>query len=89
MFGKRYVDAAGKPTLAPWAVRLARDSRLTPDETRTLGFAPPQAVVRVRVELVMRLLPPPLAKQLGLEGTLEAEPRVVLARELTRVTAPR
>lgn len=82
LFRKRYLDAEGKPTLAPYAKELAEDSRLKAGETRQLSWAPPATVVTARVVLVMRLLAPPLAKKLGLTEALEAEPRTVVLTEV-------
>ncbi len=84
VLGKRYEDADGKPTLAPWSVRLASDTRLKPGEVRSITFQPPEAVVRVKVSLIMRLLPPPLAAKLKLVGSLEAMPRVITTITLSR-----
>lgn len=83
-FGKVYVDAEGQPTLAPFAVKLARDSRLKPSEARTLRFSPPAEVERVEVLLVMRLMPPKLAKKIGLEVAIEAGPRTLKSVRLRR-----
>lgn len=64
---KLYVDATGKPTLAPYAKALKADSRLTPNERRPLRFADvPPAVVRTEAKLMFRLLAPPLTRKLGL-----------------------
>lgn len=84
MMNKKYVDAEGKPTLAPWAVKLAADTRLKPDEKRVLRFAVPAHIKAVRATLSMRLLPPPLADKLGLRAELEAT-----VRDLNHVDAVR
>jgi hypothetical protein len=81
---KVYHDAAGQPTLAPYGVKLASDTRLTPGETRTLRFDVPAAVARVTVTAVARLIPPPMADKLGLTGELEAEPRAFAKVEVVR-----
>jgi|GEM_PF-1281393 len=81
---KVYVTAEGKPTLAPYGVKMAVDSRLKPAEKRTLTWSVPAEVAEVNVALVFRLLPPPLAKKLGLQKALEAEPRVVLTASVKR-----
>ncbi len=74
-FGKKYVDAADKPTLAPYAAKLASDTRLKGGATKTIVQTPPKTVVRVEVGLSMRLLPPPLAKKLKLSKSIESQPR--------------
>jgi len=84
VLNKVYVDEEGKPTLAAFAVKLARDNRLKPDESRTLSIEVPAAVHTVELELRYWLLPPPAAAKLGLTGTLEAEPRSVAKRTVTR-----
>lgn len=75
---KVYVDAEGAPTMPPYATRLARDSRLTPRETRGLSWEPPAAVVRVEVTVLYRLLPPPAAQRLGIADRPEATARPIL-----------
>lgn len=76
VLGKVYVDAEGKPVPAPFSVELRRDSRLEPGEKRTLRYAVPPTVEAAEARLVFRLLPPPLAESLGIDG-VEAEPRVI------------
>jgi hypothetical protein len=83
VFGKGYLDAEGKPALAPYAVRLARDHRVGRDETRELGIEVPRAVVRVELALRLWLVAPPAAAKLGLSGQL-TEPRVVAGASVTR-----
>lgn len=68
VFGKVYVDEAGKPTLAPWSKKLERDSRLRPGETRVLSMVVPPSVQRATVKVFFRLLAPPLARQLELDS---------------------
>lgn len=85
VLGKRYVDIDGKPTLAPWAVRLASDTRLRPGESRVIRLEPPAGATSVRVTLALRLLPPPLAKKLSLAGAVEGEIRVI---EVLEIRAP-
>jgi hypothetical protein len=77
---KVYVDDKGKPTLAPWAKALKSDRRLGVGEQRVVVFAVPKDVARVRVKFVFRLLPPPLAKKLGLADAVEAKPKVIIER---------
>ncbi len=77
---KIYVDEKGKPTLAPWAAELKSDRRLAVGEKRVLVFDVPRDIAQARVTLVFRLLPPPLAKKLGIADRIEAEPKVVIER---------
>jgi hypothetical protein len=77
MLNKVYHDAEGEPVPAAFSVKLARDNRLKPDETRTITYAIPANVRAVQVSVVYRLLPPKLAKVLGLAEREEATPRVI------------
>ena len=81
VLNKVYVDGDGKPVPPPFSAKLDRDTRLTPNETRTLQFEPPATVASLEARLVLRLLPPPMASSLGLPAdpaTAElAEPRLV------------
>lgn len=77
VFRKVYVDADGKPVPSPFSVRLAEDSRLRPTERRSSVFPVPAGVVRITAELGFRLMAPPLASRLGLDGSPEAEARAV------------
>jgi len=61
-------DAAGKPTLPPTATRVLADTRLAPNETRTLEYEVPlsTATAIVRAEALYDLMLPPLkAKMRG------------------------
>jgi hypothetical protein len=78
VMGKQYVDGDGKPTLAPWAKELKSDTRLGPDEERQIVFDVPAHLAKAKVQLIFRLLPPPLAEKLGLSEAREAMPQVVL-----------
>ena len=82
VFNKVYNDAEGNPTLPPYAETLTRDNRLRPGETRTLTFTPPAEVSRVKVRLLLQLLPAPLAVKIGLADAPEAEPREIVVTEL-------
>lgn len=79
---KIYVDAAGAPTLAPFAEKLASDTRLAPGATETFELDTPPSVATVDVVVSLRLIPPPLAAKLALADAPEGTPR-----ELVRVTA--
>ncbi len=86
--GKRYEDADGKPTLAPWATRLVKDTRLKYDETRSIRRLVPPAARSVTVTLEMRLLPPPLAARIGLADAKESRPVTIERLTLERAAAP-
>lgn len=83
VFGKAYVDAEGKPTLAPYAAALARDHRVQGLEKRELAIPVPASVVRVELELRLWLVAPPAAQKLGLTGSL-TEPRVLAKATVLR-----
>jgi len=74
---KVYLSAAGKPTLAPYAARLALDSRLRTDERRTWTWPRPADITKVRVKLLLFLAKPRLAKKLKLSGKPIAKPKLV------------
>ncbi|MEM9696716.1 MAG: multiheme c-type cytochrome [Myxococcota bacterium] len=75
---KVYVDAAGEPVPAPFATELKEDTRLKTGETRRIRLeAVPAQVQTVEVTMFFYLLPPPLAKKIGVEG-IEAQPKPVL-----------
>jgi hypothetical protein len=82
--GKTYVDADGKPTLAPYAESLASDTRIAPGATQTFAFDPPPEVARATVTVSMRLLPPPLAKKLGLVDALEGATKPIDEIDVSR-----
>ncbi len=80
VLGKRYTDDAGHPVAPPFATKLAADTRLTANETRTVDVALPAGVASVEATLAFRLLPPPLAEKVGLADAPEAQPRVIARR---------
>lgn len=84
VLNKAYVDAEGKPTLAPYGVKLARDTRLGPGELRELTVAVPPDVVQVEATLRYFLVAPPAAEKLGIAALPEAKPRDVLVRPFDR-----
>lgn len=88
VLNKVYVDAEGKPTLAPYATKLARDSRLTGGETREVRVAVPAEVARVEVALKYWLVAPPAAKALGVSELPEAKPVDAVTTSADRITAP-
>lgn len=81
---KVYVDEAGKPVMPPFSVEMKADTRLRPDEVRTLTWTVPDTVQEAEVVVKYSLMPPPAAKALGLTEAVEAEPR-----EVTRASATR
>lgn len=84
VLNKVYLDAEGKPSLAPYAKTLARDNRLKTDESRTFSVVVPAEVVRVEGKLMSRLVAPPLAKMLELQDLPELKPRVVATAKAQR-----
>ena len=82
MLRKVYVDEDGKPTLAPWAKELKVDSRLEPGEKRAITFQLPPGIETVEVELIFRLLPPKLARKLGLDKRIEARATTIARAKL-------
>jgi len=82
--GKVYLDAEGRPTLAPWATTLASDTRLLAGQTRDVSLEPPANVAEVEVTLSMRLLPAALASKIGLADAPEGQPRRVTSLTLRR-----
>jgi hypothetical protein len=79
-----YAGADGGTVLAPYGVRVARDTRLTPQETRELAVAVPKQVTQVEVSVKFWLIAPPAAAVLGVAELAEAKPvelqRVVVKR---------
>lgn len=84
MLGKVYVDADGKPTLAPYAEKLASDTRIGPGGTDAFEVDTPTEVADVDVIVALRLVPPPLAEKLSLADAPEGA-----AKPIARVTAKR
>lgn len=72
-----WVDAEGKPVLAPYGVELKRDTRLQPGEARQLSYPVPEGTASVELTVMYRLAPPPLMETLGLADAPEAQPKVV------------
>jgi hypothetical protein len=72
--GKVYVDEAGKPTPAAFAKELKTDTRLKTDEKREIVVPMPKGAASAEVRVDYHLLPPPLAKKLGLADKPEAKP---------------
>jgi hypothetical protein len=79
VLNKVYHDAEGNKVPAAFAVKLARDSRLKPSETRTIQYEVPKDVVEAEASLVYFLLPPPLAKKLEIADKPEAKPKKIMS----------
>lgn len=77
VFNRGYVDAEGKPSLAPFAVKQVRDNRLAGAETREVRWTPPSRTAKVELRLKFFLLAPFAAKTIEYTGP-ETKP-VVLA----------
>lgn len=77
VFNRGYVDAEGKPSLAPFAAKQVRDNRLKPAETREVSFAVPAQTAKAELRIKFFLLAPFAARQLNYTGP-ETKP-VVLA----------
>lgn len=82
VFNRTYVDDEDHPAMPPYAARLARDNRLEPDETRTLEWTVPRGTVRAHIEILYRLIPPPLATLFELGNSPEAQGRRVTILEV-------
>lgn len=78
VFNRGFVDAEGKPSLAPFAVKQVRDNRLQPKEQRVIAVAVPPTLVSAEVRLKFFLLAPFAAQQLGYQGP-ETKPIVLPA----------
>jgi hypothetical protein len=83
LLAKRHEDADGKPTIAAYAKKITADTRLLPNETRVVKWPAPEGDAPIEVKVVLRLLPPPLAEKIGVDGPLAA-PRVVAKTTVTR-----
>jgi hypothetical protein len=82
--GKVYVDAEGKPTLAPWAERIESDTRIPAASEKLHRMQPPREVVRVEITVEMRLVPASLAHKLGLADAAEGQARVITTVSASR-----
>lgn len=81
---KVYVDAEGKPAVAPYAVNISRDTRLRAGEARKLTFVPPPSVKEVEIELRSQLLGPGVAPDLGGSGKKQPLERTIARLTVTR-----
>lgn len=88
VLNKVYHDDKGEPTIAPWSVKLARDTTLRPGEERALRVEVPAGVSRVEARALMRLVAPTLADKLGLAKDPLAAPRPVAKASTARATTP-
>lgn len=68
VLSRRYADAEGRPVLAPFATRLAADTRLAPRERRELSVEVPASVRRAEMRLRFYLAGPPIARALRYAG---------------------
>ena len=84
VFNKVYVDADGGTVLAPYGVRLARDTRLGPQETRQLTVDVPKQVATVEASVKFWLVAPPAASVLGVSELAEAKPVELLRTVIKR-----
>lgn len=76
VFNRGYVDAEGKPALAPFAAKMVRNNTLTPAEVREIRYPVPPGTARAELRLKFFLLAPNAAKMLGYEGP-ETKPVVL------------
>lgn len=81
-FDKVYLDAEGKPVAAPFSVTLGRDGRLPAGAQRGLKVELPDTATVGEVDLAFYLLPPKLAKGLGVADLPIAEPAVLLTERI-------
>ena len=84
VLNKVYVDADDKPVLPPYGVKLARDSRLGADETRSIRSIVPPTVAKVELELRLWLLPPAASKAIGIADSPEAKPVLIATHTISR-----
>lgn len=77
MLDKQYVDAEGKPALPPYSASLKADNRIQGGQQKVLTVALKGDPAKVRAQVGLRLMPPPLAKMMKMEGSVLATPRVV------------
>jgi hypothetical protein len=68
ILNRGYVDAEGKPSLAPFAAKQVRDARLQAGEVREVSMQVPPPVVKAEVRLTFVLLAPMAAKMMAYEG---------------------
>jgi hypothetical protein len=83
VFNKGYVDAEGKPALAPFATKLVRDTRLKAGEVREVSKDVPATAVKAELQLRFFLAAPPMVKAINYAGP-EAKPVVLGAVTVTR-----
>jgi hypothetical protein len=84
VLNKVFQDADGKPTLAPYGVKIARDSRLAPAEKRDIAIALPAGVAKVEATVKLFLIAGAAAKALGVAALPEARPVDVVSVSVTR-----
>ncbi len=67
IFSARFVDASGAQTLPYLATRIASDTRLRPNETRSLSFSLPKGARSVSIMVRYRLVNTTLKEALGID----------------------
>jgi hypothetical protein len=83
VFNRGFVDAEGKPSLAPFATRQVRDNRLGPKERRLIALTVPATVTSAELRVKFFLLAPFAAQQLAYRGP-ETAPLVLPATRVAR-----
>lgn len=73
VLNRAFVDAEGKPSLAPFAAKEVRDARLKPGEVREIAVAVPASAVKAELRLRFFLAAPPMLKGVNYQGP-EAKP---------------
>lgn len=73
VLNRAFVDAEGKPSLAPFAAKEVRDARLKPGEVREVAVAVPASAVKAELKLRFFLAAPPMVKAINYQGP-EAKP---------------
>jgi hypothetical protein len=84
VFNRGYVDAEGKPSLAPFAAKQVRDARLKPGETREVRWTTPAGTQQVEARVRFFLLAPFAAKLLDYTGP-ETKPVMLAPVKIARV----
>ncbi|MEF3191609.1 MAG: cytochrome c family protein [Campylobacterales bacterium] len=79
----KFLDAEGKLTLPPLAVKAGEDSRLQPAETRVMRYSLPKKAKEARVKIIYRLASPTLAQKLGVKGEEWTKPRLVAEQRVS------
>jgi hypothetical protein len=83
VLNRAFVDAEGKPALAPFATKEVRDTRLMAGEVREVPVEVPEKAVKAELALRFFLAPPSLLKAVDYSGP-EAKPVVLAPLVVTR-----